>query len=444
MGALLVLPLGAAPARKVIVDTDMGLDDIRAIAALLAAPDVRILAFTVVEGSSSVERGTENLLSLLDALGAPSIPVAKGKTLGLAAPPWRGVAESMGGLKLESPKRKALDVPAPELITDLIKKNQDGMVDILCLGPLTNVALALEGKSDLQRQVNSIWILGGTAGDPVYDFNLAFDPDSTGKVFRLYSPLIFVPEALCREVQADCAWFGKLGKASEGASKLLGRMRCSEEHFRLIDEVLAAIYCGEALATVRTAEKGMALDREGKTVYEGRRFAIPREVVVRISAGEVQAMLEKLWTAAPAGSSSASEPDPLVLIRALHGHLGPYVVLGYRMGRLALKETASSGYFDLEARVRTKPEPPESCLVDGVQLGSGCTLGKGNIHVEESKSPAAGLFKNKEGKQVEIALREDLPGKIKTWIDELGVEKAGLKIFGLPDEELFRVRKPSP
>ncbi|MFO8034276.1 MAG: formylmethanofuran dehydrogenase subunit E family protein, partial [Candidatus Bipolaricaulota bacterium] len=63
----------------------------------------------------------------------------------------------------------------------------------------------------------------------------------------------------------------------------------------------------------------------------------------------------------------------------LHGHLGPYLVAGIRMGLLALELLESSGYFGLSAVSEAGREPPRSCLSDGIQIGSGCTAGKGNL-----------------------------------------------------------------
>jgi len=61
-----------------------------------------------------------------------------------------------------------------------------------------------------------------------------------------------------------------------------------------------------------------------------------------------------------------------------HGHLGPFLVCGLRMGLLALRELDSWGHFDLQAVVETGTTPPLSCLIDGIQVATGCTLGKGN------------------------------------------------------------------
>ena len=67
---------------------------------------------------------------------------------------------------------------------------------------------------------------------------------------------------------------------------------------------------------------------------------------------------------------------------AFHGHLGPFLVLGLRMGFLA-QTILKSDPFTMKAEVHTRKTPPFSCVIDGIQFSSGCTLGKGNISVVE-------------------------------------------------------------
>ena len=62
-----------------------------------------------------------------------------------------------------------------------------------------------------------------------------------------------------------------------------------------------------------------------------------------------------------------------------HGHLGPYLVLGLLAGEAALKKLKCEKYFGLEVKVWGANKKPQSCLVDGLQLSTGATYGKGNI-----------------------------------------------------------------
>jgi len=71
-------------------------------------------------------------------------------------------------------------------------------------------------------------------------------------------------------------------------------------------------------------------------------------------------------------------------LAAFHGHLGPYIVLGYRIGRY-VRQHFCCDPFQMKAAVFCEGVPPQSCIVDGVQIGSGCTLGKRNIEIVASK-----------------------------------------------------------
>jgi formylmethanofuran dehydrogenase subunit E len=129
-----------------------------------------------------------------------------------------------------------------------------------------------------------------------------------------------------------------------------------------------------------------------------------------------------------------------VRIVEFHGHFGPYVVLGYRAGLLARRELKSPGYFDLKVQVESPLAPPPSCFIDGVQLGSGATLGKRNIEARAGTVGRA-VFTTRAGRTVTVALRPDLPQRIKTWIERLGVERAGDRCAQLPEGQLFVVKR---
>jgi len=66
-----------------------------------------------------------------------------------------------------------------------------------------------------------------------------------------------------------------------------------------------------------------------------------------------------------------------------HGHGGPFMVVGLRMGLMALEKLDAHGYFDLSCRAMLHWGPPDSCVIDGIQISSGCTMGKHNIKVED-------------------------------------------------------------
>lgn len=117
-----------------------------------------------------------------------------------------------------------------------------------------------------------------------------------------------------------------------------------------------------------------------------------------------------------------------------HGHLGPFLVLGIKMGLLALRDLSSSGYKNIEARVKTGTTPPVSCLVDGIQISTGCTMGKGNI-VTEPLGLAEATF-IADGYSVTFKVRDEILMEIATPLHD-SLETLAWNISERPDEDLF-------
>jgi len=118
-----------------------------------------------------------------------------------------------------------------------------------------------------------------------------------------------------------------------------------------------------------------------------------------------------------------------------HGHLGPYLVLGMKMGLLA-KNKLDATPFEIKAEIHTERKTPRSCILDGIQFTSGCTLGKGNIDVIESDE-IFGIFFKGESKFV-IRIRKDILDTMKNISD---MEEYARILFEKRDEELFEYDK---
>jgi formylmethanofuran dehydrogenase subunit E len=102
-----------------------------------------------------------------------------------------------------------------------------------------------------------------------------------------------------------------------------------------------------------------------------------------------------------------------------HGHLGPYLVLGLKAGLFA-NQTLGRNPMKTEAFIETKVTPPESCFADGVQFSTGCTFGKGNIHLKEGEGLQV-TFKRNSQKLI-LKLKKEiideissLPSKEEAW-----------------------------
>jgi formylmethanofuran dehydrogenase subunit E len=118
-----------------------------------------------------------------------------------------------------------------------------------------------------------------------------------------------------------------------------------------------------------------------------------------------------------------------------HGHLGPYLALGLKMGLLA-KELLQGDPFSLSAEIHTSILPPRSCMVDGIQFSSGCTLGKGNIIIKED-SNLFGIF-TRDSRSITIKVRPDIADSL-TSLSHEHLEESAQSLFSKENEDLFEV-----
>jgi len=129
--------------------------------------------------------------------------------------------------------------------------------------------------------------------------------------------------------------------------------------------------------------------------------------------------------------------EALRQIERFHGHIGPYAIVGYKMGEIANK-TLGSDPFSKKAVVWTGTTPPLSCIIDGLQISSGCTMGKGNILVKQESSPKV-QFTNNDGKKIEITLKPVIKQEIDTTVTEENIASFSEKLYQRTDQELFDI-----
>lgn len=118
-----------------------------------------------------------------------------------------------------------------------------------------------------------------------------------------------------------------------------------------------------------------------------------------------------------------------------HGHLGPWLMIGYRAGAIARDKLSPKDFHELHCTVRVPNKVPYSCSIDGVQASASCTLGKGNIVVEDS-SDFEFVFVNATTKEsVKLKLRRD----VITELLSKSIEEAVKYVAGLGDWEIFEL-----
>jgi inosine-uridine nucleoside N-ribohydrolase len=176
---------------KLIIDTDPGVDDAMAIFYAAAAPDIELLGLTTIFGNVTVEMATRNALRLVEVAGL-GIPVAAGEKTPLALPPFTPSFhvhgdEGFGDIPAETPKGSAISETAAEFLVRMAQEHKGELV--LCpIGPLTNIAKALQLDPDFATNVKRIVLMGGSYREggnitPHAEANIYHDPHAADVVF---------------------------------------------------------------------------------------------------------------------------------------------------------------------------------------------------------------------------------------------------------------------
>lgn len=123
-----------------------------------------------------------------------------------------------------------------------------------------------------------------------------------------------------------------------------------------------------------------------------------------------------------------------------HGHLGPYLILGLLAGDLILKKLNCKKYFGLKVEVYGANKRPKSCLIDGLQLATGATYGKGNINKHPAKQIKITSFNTEGGRRIALTLNKTLLKKLELLESHAESERFAKKLLGLKDQALFDLK----
>lgn len=188
-------------AEKIIYDTDPGIDDALGLLLLAASPEIDLLAITVTHGNTSQEKCLNNALKLVELTGITKVPVARGAEEPLVKE--LSVAEEThgeGGLGYAILPKSAIS-PCPELAHDLIirlVRENPGEVTLLCVGPMTNIALAFLKAPEIVSKVRRIVSMGGAIHypgnvTPQAEYNVFCDPEAFEIVLKSGIDFTLVP-----------------------------------------------------------------------------------------------------------------------------------------------------------------------------------------------------------------------------------------------------------
>jgi pyrimidine-specific ribonucleoside hydrolase len=184
---------------RVIIDTDPGVDDALALLLAMRSPELKIEAITPVAGNVPLDLTLPNALRMVEIAGRTDIPVAAGARAPLlrrlVTATYAHGENGLGGAVFTDPTTKPVAMPAAELIRQIVRK-YPGEVTLITIGPLTNIATALNSDAELASMIRALVMMGGSLSGgnitPAAEFNVYVDPEAARVVFQSGIPITMV------------------------------------------------------------------------------------------------------------------------------------------------------------------------------------------------------------------------------------------------------------
>ena len=422
-----------------VIDTDGAADDLRTLCMLLGNREVEVLAVTTSEGALPPDSAAVRVRALLDSFYHEGIPVGAGRAVNAPAPAWR--AHSAAVKWGDAPAGAGSPPPAQALIARTLADEEETVV-FIALGALTNLYDVLrENPASGARIDRIVWYNSGT--EPLSGAN--FETDSIAARYVLASgvpvtvvsanpacPVVITPALLDSVAAVPTVYARKI--AATHRTPPLAKL-VAERHLEAWDD-LAALWLfapelfssRELSGTVRVCElpdKRAAKEAQaqltailrGKPDSESRVFygfpcsgALYAEDVVPIIDSAISRHGLSEWRAG-------------VLTNELHGHLGIYATIGVKMG-IRAREYFNIGVDDIFVTTYAGRKPPISCMNDGLQVGTGASVGHGLIAVAENDRPRPEARFTFKDKTIRLVLKPRYADRIRRDV------KRGIELHG--------------
>lgn len=236
--------------KPVLFDTDPGVDDAIALSYLIGQPRCHLVAVTTVFGNAPIETTTDNAHALLLGAGADSVPVGSGAGRPMAqlpsyAPSVHG-EDGLGGVRSRLPA--SVGRCTGRAVEEILRQSErhSGRLDIVAVGPLTNLAVALLADPALPSRVHAVYVMGGAFDapgnvTPWAEANIHNDPEAADLVFTAPWRVVVVGLDVTLRVVLESEHLAALTADPRPFVSTLGRM--SERYAEFYRTSLGRLAC---------------------------------------------------------------------------------------------------------------------------------------------------------------------------------------------------------
>lgn len=433
---------------NIIIDTDCGIDDMRAICLMLARPEITIKAIVTSDGSLPPAEGAVKAGSLLHEFGKDNVPVSAGEQIKSINPVWRDFNRDISWGTVQGSKK--IDTGAADLLLKVLKSG-DEKFTIVCLGPLTNIAWAIKKDAEVLNRIDRI-VWYNESVKPLQGFNYECDKESANSLFKSRLRFDVISNLNDNEGFFDTSMYEVCGQSNTDLARVFKRVfaqqpvleRLKENRFRLADDLVALYITNPELFGINADIS--RLNIRYNTDYNVQGI---REAMADMIKGYYVAEKNVVFNRFPAGREMFNyDVRPIidsaiarygyeewkanVMTDEFHGHLGVFSIVGAKMG-IRARELFGAGPDMLEVITFAGSKPPYSCLTDGIQVSTGATLGMGTIRLAPDSVASPSAIFTFKSRSIRITLKKEYLDQVDKDINE------GILKFGLMDDGYWKL-----
>jgi len=416
------------PSHYVIIDTDGGIDDLKAITMLLASPDVRVLAITVSQGVLSAENAYKKVKSLLNSFYHEGIPVGINKNNSRSRNEFPVALQTIWG---DESRVNMEEAPGNMNLISEILSVEKTKISFISLGSMTTAYGALTEIPAFRKQVKEfIWSADGAADTKGYNYNI--DKKASEKMLKQEVPVhivrkyidtdvVFYDDELIRSISTVNTAY------AEKITEFFNSVTTKNHSFSYegTDEMVAVfihypdLFLNKILGNISESipsdfigiKESMLRILKGETV---NRNQVIRQTPVDPSfyfedVGPVVTEIVSMY--------GIDEWTSGVIANELHRHLGIYTIIGVKMG-IRAREYFNTGVDEFKATSYAGSISPLSCMNDGLQVSTGATPGHGLLTVRNDTVTRPAVDITYLNRRIRLTLKPELIEKISSSLKE--------------------------
>ncbi len=433
----------------VVIDTDGAADDLRTLCLLLGNREVEVLAVVSSDGALAPDATARRVAALLHGFYHEGIPVGVGRPIGRQAPAWRSHSS-----EVDWGDTTLVHTSFPNAV-DLLQNtfdNEPERIVVVALGALTNWSDLLQAYPQLVDRIERIVWYDDRGAGQTEGANGQADRAAARWILTCGVPVEIVSANPECPLPLDGALLDTIAAvAAEGnpyARKIVDTHRaapldalCRSHHLAAWDDlVVVRLFAPELFI-----DRPLAPSVQGCTLPDAAAVARVESVIASVLRGKPDAESRVFYGFPSDRTLYAEDVAPMVdtvllrhgpsewraavLTNELHGHLGIYATIGVKMG-LRAREYFAVGVDDIAVTTFAGSRPPVSCMNDGLQVGTGGTVGHGLMTVAAVDAPrpeAVFRFKNRA---IRLKLKPEYADRIR------GDVQRGVALYG-PDSEAY-------